>query len=207
MILWYILYSLIAIVAIALFLPNGIAGGINNLPILIILLFVLIILYIVKLIRYINIFSRVKKHLKSCGYDIEKISLLPPFVGKRKFNIVAKKANTVINICILNINKSYLTYHFEDPNTVELYKSTRLATKPRVGQANIISSNVDTKKVGTKKLGWSSEANQNETNILLFSKFPNVVKDSKHQEGLGNGDKICDKIYLYNLEGFERKTF
>lgn len=207
MILWYVLYSLIAIVAIALFLPNGIAGGINNLPILIILLFVLMILYIIKLIRYINVFSRAKKHLNSCGYDIKRISLLPPFIGKRKFNIVAKKENSVLNICILNITKSYLTYHFEDPNTVELYKSTRLATKPRVGQANIISSNVDTKKVGTKKLGWSSEANQNETNILIFSKFPNVVKDSKHQEELGNGDKICNRIYLYDMNGFERKTF
>lgn len=204
---WYILYSLIAIVAIALFLPNGIAGGINNLPLLIILLSLLIILYLVKLIRYIKIFSRAKKHLKGCGYTIEKTCIFSPFFGKKKFNIVAKKESQILNIYILNVTKSYLTYHFDDANTVELYKSTRLAIKPSVRQANIVSGHVDTKKVGTKKLGWSSEANQNETNILLFSKFPNLVKDSKHQEGLGNGDKICDKIYLYNLSGFERKTF
>lgn len=206
--LWlYILYALIAIVVISIFLPNGIGGGLNNLPLLIALLSIFLIVVLVKMIRYFHIFSITKKHLKKCGFEITNFNIIPPFSGKKKCNIIAKKDDLVINICVLKVNKTYMTYHFDDVNTIEIYKSTRLAIKPRVRQANIISGHVETKKVATKYLSWESLDKQNVISIVLFNKFPNAVSDSKNREGLGNGDKICDKIYIYNLSGFERKTF
>ena len=208
MIVWlYILYALIAIVVIGIFLPNGIAGGLDNVPLLIVILSILLIVVLFKMIRYFRMFLIAKKHLKKCGFEITNCNIIPPFLGKKKCNIIAKKDDLVINVCILKVTKTYLTYHFDDINTIEIYKSTRLAIKPRVRQANIISRHVETKKVGIWRLSWKNIDKQRVINIVLFDKFPNIVSDSKNREDLGNGDKICDKIYIYNISGFERRMF
>ena len=201
------MYSLIAIVAVGIFLPDGISGGLDNVPYLIVLLLILLTVLTVKVVRYIRIFRFAKKQLRKNGFAVQKCRYIPPFCGSKKCNIVACKDNLTIRISILKITKKYLTYHFEDVNTMELYKSTRLAIKPEVRQANIISGHVQTQMVGTKLLNWKIAHNPNEVNILLFDKFPNMVTDSQNREGLGNGDKICGKVFVYNLSGFERKDF
>ena len=66
MIVWlYILYALIAIVVIGIFLPNGIAGGLDNVPLLIVILSILLIVVLFKMIRYFRMFLIAKKHLKN----------------------------------------------------------------------------------------------------------------------------------------------
>ena len=62
-----------------------------------------------------------------------------------------------------------------------------------------------TKQVGTKHLYWESEEQNGEINITLFNKFPDLITDTNAEAGLGNGDKICNKILLYDLEGFKRE--
>lgn len=204
---WCILFSLIAMVTLGIFLPEGIGGGLDNIPFLIVLLTILLAVLTVKLVRYIRIFRTAKRHLRQNGFVIKKCNLSPPFGKNGSYNIVASKDGLTVNICVLRITRAYLTYHFENINTVELYKSTRLAIKPSVRQANIISGHVQTQMVGTKLLNWKIAHNPNEVNILLFDKFPNMVTDSQNREGLGNGDKICGKVFVYNLSGFERKDF
>lgn len=74
--LWlYILYALIAIVFIGIFLPNGISGGLDNVPLLIALLSILLIVVLVKMIRYFRIFSIAKKHLNKCGFEIANCNI------------------------------------------------------------------------------------------------------------------------------------
>lgn len=205
-ILWYLLYALIVISAVCIFLPSGIGGGLHNIPIFIALLTILLAIFLIKCIRYIRLFQDAKKHLIECGYSIKKLRLLPPFIGKR-YNIVAKNDSKTINLYVLRTNKRYSKYYFADISTIELYKSTRLAIKPSVGQANIISNHVETKKVATKHLSWNLGENQNETNIILFDKIPDCIVDGANKEWLDIGDKICDSVYLYDLDGFIKHSF
>lgn len=204
---WYILFSLIVVVATGIFLPDGISGGVKNLPYLFILLSILVIALSIKLFKYLRFFWTAKKHLKKNGYQLIYCSCLPFLLRKEKeYNILAKKGEGLVKILIINVKKSYLTYHFEGINKIEFYKSTRLTIKPDVRQANIISPTVTTQKVGEKTLFWSENEAENEKRILLFNRFPNLVKDAMHSEGLGNGDKIMSEIYIYNLDGFLRKV-
>ena len=202
---YYIVYCLLVILFCGIFIPDGIDGEINNLPLLILIISVLLITLLVKLALYIKIFAKAKHHLIKNGYEIQGFSLLPSLLRKNKaYHIIAKKNDDIYKILILSSSKYYLTHHFESVNLIELYKSTRLTIKPNVRQANIISGHVDTKMVGKRKLHWNDSDFENATCIILFNKLPCVVKDSLSRTNLDNGDKICNKALLYDFNGFVR---
>ena len=200
---YYIVYCLIVILLCGIFIPDGIDGKIDNVPLLIFLISILFITLIIKAILYIRPFIKAKKHLIQNGYTIQHFSISPMC---KSHHIVASKGDKAIKIFVLNVTRAYLTYHFDTINKLELYKSTRLAIKPRVGQANIISDHVDTKMIGSKKLHWQNSDFENATCIVLFNKLPSVVKDSTSRTALGNGDIICNKAILYDIKGFVRHS-
>ena len=199
----YIIYCLIVVLLCGIFIPDGIDGEIDNIPLLILLISALVIFLVIKSILYIKTFVRAKSHLIKSGYEILSFSFAPMCLRKSKaHHIVAKKDDKTVKIFVLSVSKAYLTYHFEDINQIELYKSTRLTIKPRVGQANIVSGHIDTKMVGRKQLYWQDSDFENATCIVLFNKLPNAVKDSINRNSLFNGDKICNKALLFDIKGF-----
>ncbi len=204
---YYIVYCLIVILLCGIFIPDGIDGEINNVPLLILLISVLTVLLIIKTILYVKTFTSAKRHLIKNGYEIQDFSTLPLCLRKGKaHHIVAKNGDKAIKIFVLNASRTYLTYHFEAVNQIELYKSTRLTIKPKIGQANIISGRIDTRMIGRKRLYWQDSDFENATCIVLFNKMPNAVKDSVNRSPLGNGDKICNKAVLYDIKGFVRQA-
>lgn len=203
----YLLYCLIVLVVFGVFLPNGITGGLHNSYLLIILVALGVLILAIKCTKYICFCMSIKRELIRKGYAILKYSITPMFLkyGKSK-HIIVKKGEKIINIIPVYVSKRYLTYYFDNIYKLELYKSTRLTIRPRVRQANIISGHIETRKISTKKLRWLDNTTENGTKMLIFNKYPSLVKDSLHSEGLSNGDKILDEVYLFDLKGFARTS-
>ncbi|MBQ8163336.1 MAG: hypothetical protein IJZ93_03095 [Clostridia bacterium] len=196
----YIVYCIIVIAAVALFGFNTDGISFRNIPLLVSIISVILLLLIIRFIKYVCVFAKAKSKLKKSGYSVVKCNILPPVFRKNKgSHIVASKDGCTVNIFVMIVKRAYLRYHFEDINTLELYKSTRMAIKPRFRQANIVSEHVETKKVGTKKLYWDDNDTLS-TRVVMFNKLPSAITHSISSQALCHGDKICGKIILYNLE-------
>lgn len=206
MFVWiYILYCLIAITFLGIFLPDGVGGGLHNVPLFITLVLILVLILLVRLIKYLKVFSKAKKLLRDKGYTVLKCSVLPTRLRREKnCHIVAEKDGKTVRIYVEKPKKSYLTYHFVSEGIAEIYKFTRLTIKPGMWQANIISKKLDKKKVGTRQFVWSDTELENDICMVLFNKLPDFITDSVSEETLYNGSKICKKVYLFDLNGLER---
>ena len=146
-----------------------------------------------------------KKLLIKNGFTVTQTLLIPKLKNSKCYHISAKKDEKTVNIYITKRRNSYVTYHFETENKAEIYKHTRLAIKPQVRQAYIVSPKVENRKMGEENFFWEeSDFAKNTENILLFKKLPNNVTDTKSQAPLSNGDKIIGKVSLYDINGFER---
>lgn len=200
-----IAYWIVVLIAGILFLPNYEGGDFQNIPLFVIILLIALILTLIKVLHYVFFVLKIKKQLLKNGYTIKQISLAPNLRNSKCYHLSGEKEEKTVNIYIAKRKNSYFTYHFENENRAELYKHTRLAIKPSVRQANIISGHVETRSKGEVNFFWHEEDfKDNIKNILLFKKMPNNVTDICHQYSLGNGDKICDKVILCDMKGFER---
>ena len=199
-------YWVIALIVGIIFLPEYEGGEFRNVPLFVIIVTIAVILTLVKILRYVFFVLKIKGLLVKNGYEVTQYHLLPNFKSSKSYHLSAKKENDILNIYIAKRKNSYVTYLFEDENTAKLYKHTRLAlTKPTVGQKYIVSPHVETKKVGEEYFFWHDEDfGENTKNILLFKKLPNTVKDTKHPRPIDNGDKICDKVFIYDVKAFDR---
>lgn len=199
-------YWVIALVVGIIFLPEYDGGEFRNIPLFIIIVTIALILTLIKVLRYVCFILKIKKLLVKNGYKVMQFHFLPNFKNSKNYHLSVKKENETLNIYIAKRKNSFVTYLFEDENTVKLYKHTRSAlTKPTVGQKYIVSPNVQTKKAGEEYFFWHDEDfKENTKNILLFRKLPNTVKDTKHSMPIDNGDKINDKVYLYDINAFDR---
>ncbi|MBO5212872.1 MAG: hypothetical protein J6B60_04950 [Clostridia bacterium] len=195
----YFIYSVIVIISVALFGFGLDGGSMRNIPLLIVILSVIFLLLIIRFIKYTSVFVKANKKLKANGYKILKFNILPPVFRRNKNHIIAEKDGECVNIFVVIVRKSYLTYHFESESTLELYKFTRLAIKPGFRQANIVSGHVEKRRIGIKKLSWF-ENEKEPLNIVLFNKIPNAITDSCSSKELGHGDEICNKITVWNLD-------
>lgn len=201
----YFLYCLIAITFVGIFLPEGVGGGLHNVPLFITLILILAVILIVRLVKYLKVFSYAKGYLKEKGYTVLECRVLPTFWRRNKgCHIVAEKDGKTVRIYVEKPRKSYLTYHFVSEGMAEIYKFTRLTIKPGMYQANIISKKLDKKRVGTRQFNWSKEELENDICVVLFSQLPDFITDSVSKEALYNGSKICQKVYLFDLNGFDR---
>ncbi len=198
----FIIYAIILIVAGGLFLPKY-GGEARNVPIFVIIASIIAILIIVKLLKYILLVFKVKKLLTKNGYMVTQTRLVPKLKSSKCYHISATRDEKTVNIYITKRRNSHVTYHFETENKAEVYKHTRLAIKPSVRQAYIVSPHVERRKMGEEYFFWEdADFSENTENILLFKKLPNKITDTKSQISLANGDKICDKVLLYDLKGY-----
>ena len=130
---------------------------------------------------------------------------MPKLKSSKNYHISATKNEKTVNVYLFKRKNSYVTYHFENENKAELYKHTRFTVTPKSWNKHIISSRVESKKVEEEYFFWSeSDFAENIENILLFKKLPNTITDTKSQIPLANGDKICGKVTLFDMEGFEK---
>lgn len=199
-------YWVIALVVGIIFLPEYDGGEFRNIPLFIVIVAIATILTIIKLLRYVLSVLKVKKMLLKNGYVATQCRFLPNFKNSKSYHLSAKKENETLNIYIAKRKNSFVTYLFEDENTAKLYKHVRSAlVKPTVGQKYIVSPNIETKKLGEEYFFWRDEDfGENTKNILLFKKLPNTVKDTKHSRPIDNGDKIHNKVFLYDIKAFDR---
>ncbi len=200
-----IIYWVIAFIFGIIFLPEYDGGEFRNVPLFIIVASIALILTIIKILRYALFVLKIKKLLIKSGYTVTATSFVPNLKNSKCYHLSGEKDGKTVNIYIAKRKNSYVTYQFENENKVALYKHTRLTIKPSVRQAYIISPHVESKKTGEIYFFWKEEDfRENTKNILLFKKLPNNVKDTKHSNPLDNGDKICDKVFLYDINGFEK---
>lgn len=200
--MYYLVYCLIAIVLLGIFLPDGIGGEIHNPYLLLFLSIVAITILAVKFFKYLHFCLSVKKELKSKGYEIIHFSIMPILLRKKQ-SIIAKKNEKTVSVSLIYVTRKYLRYHFESINRIELYKSTRLAIKPSPRQAHMISPKVETRNVSTKILKWEESAKE-QTKLVVFNVFPNLITDTYSHEGLYHGDKIAKECYLYDLKHLDK---
>lgn len=200
--MYYLVYCLIAIVLLGIFLPNDIGGEIHNPYLLLFLSIVAVTILAVKFFKYLHFCLSVKRELKSKGYEIIHFSIMPILLRKKQ-SIIAKKNEKTVSVSLIYVTRKYLRYHFESINRIELYKSTRLAIKPSPRQAHMISSKVETRNVSTKILKWEESAGE-QTKLVVFNVFPNLITDTYSHEGLYFGDKIAKECYLYDLKHLDK---
>ena len=203
--MYYLVFCLIAIVFLGIFLPDGIGGEIHNPYLLIFLSIMAITILAVKFFKYLHFCLSVKSKLKKQGYEIIHFRIMPIFL-RTKQSIIAKSKEKTVNVSLIYVTGKHLTYHFESIYKLELYKSTRLAIKPRVRQANIISSKVKTRRVSTKNLKWDECADKEQIKLVVFNAFSNLITDTYSHEGLYYGDKISKEAYLYDLKHLDKFT-
>ncbi len=198
-------YWVIAVLAGAIFLPEYDGGEFRNIPLFIIIASIALILTGIKILRYFLFISKIKKQLTNNGYTVTQTSYIPNLKNSRCYHLSGEKDGKTVNIYIAKRKNSYVTYLFENENKAELYKHTRLAIKPQVRQAYIVSPHVDKKKIGETYFFWSEEDfSENTENILLFKKLPNNVRDTKSSLPLDNGDRINEKVLLFDVDGFDK---
>lgn len=196
---------IVALVVGIIFLPDYEGGSFRNIPLFIILVSVALIVTLIKILRYVLFVQKIKKQLIKNGYNVTQTSLVPNLKNSKCYHLSGEKDGKIVNIYIAKRKNSYVTYNFENENKAELYKHTRLAIKPEVRQAYIISPHVDNKKVGEEYFFWSEEDfSENTENILLFKKLPNNVRDTKSSLPLDNGDKINGRVLLFDINGFTK---
>ena len=200
--MYYLVYCLIAIVLLGIFLPDGIGGEIHTPYLLLFLSIVAVTILSVKFFKYLRFCLSVKKELKSKGYEIIHFSILPICLRKKQ-SIIAKKNEKTVSVSLIYVTRKYLRYHFESIYRIELYKSTRLAIKPSPRQAHMISSKVEIRNVSTKILKWEENAGE-QTKLVVFNAFPNLITDTYSHEGLYFGNKIAKECYLYDLKHLDK---
>ena len=200
-----LIYWVIAVLVGAIFLPEYDGGELRNVPLFIIILSIALLLTVIKILRYFMFVSKIKKQLTNNGYTVTQTSYVPNLKNSKWYHLSGEKDGKTVNIYIAKRKNSYVTYLFENENKAELYKHTRLAIKPQVRQAYIVSPHVDKKKVGEIYFFWEEDDfSENTENVLLFKKMPNNIKDTKHSTPLDNGGKINDKVLLYDINGFTK---
>ena len=186
----YFIYALIFIASSFLFLPAPGTTEIRNVPILIVIHIFVFARIIIKVTKRVSLAVKTRSALKQNGFDIEKAGL---------YGITAKKDDVTYNVKLMVRKKAHLSYYFKDENTLEFYKTNRVVMNAIKAKGAVPTKHTETKRDGLrKKLKWAESGE----NVLVIDKFPVYVNDSEKKEPLGNGDKICGKISIYDCDGF-----
>lgn len=201
----YVLYFLIIYILLLIGKPEPYEEGIQNIHIYVILLCLLAIYLIYRLIKRAVIAYKIRKALEKNRARIHKLSVLPRSYGKRgTFDIVADGREGNINIAIILRKHFPYRYHFDSPTKLEYYSGAKYSVlwKGNRGSVATISNTRDsTKQNGSRRLPWR-DIDHRDTNIVVFDKLPRSVTDSTTGKELIIGDKLCGRIYLYDIRSF-----
>lgn len=197
----YILYGIFVFVALLLFVPTSGDGQLRNLPLLILAAAVILCFLLIGIIKRACFLAKIKRLLRENGFRVSKSSalfVLFGFVGQ--YSIICEK-ETTWKIVLLTRKKPYLTYHFETPGRLELYRTTRMVMK-NGGQARAtVTNQTETKRVWIHRLPFEEKEEYTDA-FLIMDRFPNRVSDTEHREPLGNGDTVAACFRIYDKKGF-----
>ena len=196
----FILYGILTFLALLLFVPTTGDGQLQTLPILAIAAILILCLLICGIAKRATFLVRIKRMLQNCGFRILRSSVrFVIFGSSENYSIVCEKEK-VWKIVLLMRKRSYLTYHFETPRRLELYRMNRLTVK-NGGQARVtVSNQTETKRVGVCRLPFEKNTEYTEC-FLVMDHFPNRIGDAEHREPLGNGDRRMSAFSLYDENG------
>ena len=200
----FMLYFVFAYFIFLIAKPEPYETGIQNIPLLVAILGVFLIFHLRRLTKHIILAIGVKRTLTANHTRIKKFSALPRSYGKRgSFDIVADGRKNTPNIVVIARKNKYLRYHFDSPERLEYYNGGRYKGNWR-GHKRLHSQvgMVDTTKLkGKRRLPWR-DIDERDINVVVFDKLPRAVTDAVSRQELGNGEKLCGKIYLYDIAGF-----
>lgn len=201
----YVIYGAGVILALAFFAPASGTTKIRNLPLLIALVLCLLVFAFYRILKYAFLMHKAKNALKQKGFHREKVTFFPfasMFHGR--YSMTFKHSDKKVKIVFLVAKRKYPHYYFNSVNLLEFYSTNRVIFNNIKAKGATVSNLSETKKVGKQKRMWkATDLTQNDTNILLFNKFPPRISDSTRQQDLGNGDKICDtNIKVFDFNGF-----
>ena len=186
----YFVGVVLVFVAALLFLPEVGTAEIRNLPLLLAILAIIVIHFAIKGVKHAVLAQKIRVALKNKGFEIEISSI---------FYTTAKKYALIYNVRTITRKNSYYSYYFKDENTLEFYKTNRLVVNAIKAKGATPTKHTETRRVGLRrKFKWA----ENGENILVIDKFPVYVTDSVRKEALGNGNKICGRISIYDYNGF-----
>ncbi len=196
-----ILYGVLTFLVILMLVPSSGDGWLQNLPFLILLAVVVLGVLLFGIIKRAHLCGAIKRRLREKGFRISKSSALFVILGFwGQYGIVCEK-DTVWRIVLLMRRRAYLTYHFETPKRLELYRTTRMAVK-NGGQARVtVSNQTETRRVGVYALPFAAGDRSGES-FLIMDRFPSRISDAEHREPLGNGDTAASCFRIYDKQGF-----
>lgn len=201
----YVIYGAGVILALALFLPAANSTKLRNLPLLIALVLLIVAFAIYRILKYAFLMHKAKKALKQKGFRREKVTFFPfASMLHGHYSMILKQGDKKVKIVFLVTKRKYPHYYFNSVNLLEFYSTNRVIFNNVKAKGATVSDLVETKKVGKQKRMWkATDLTQNDTNILLFNKFPPRISDATRQQNLGNGDKICDtNVQVFDFHGF-----
>lgn len=197
-----LLCIILCFVAGLTFLPRAGSSEISNLPLLIFLLALCVAYVAFKLIKRLRFAAEVKKILISLGFEGIESRFLS---GTGSFAITAKLDGVKHNIVLCLIKNRKFRYHFDGTGQIQIYKYVVNYSWANSRRAAFVCNHAQMREAGTCLLPWHDEYQWNvgEENILIMDKMPSSVTDPTTREGiLGNGDRICGRVLLYDLNGF-----
>lgn len=207
----YLVYIVLIFICGLMFLPEHGKTVPRNLPLLLFIIACVIIYYSARALKRIIAVYKVKRILKRERIKVNHLSLLPPFLLKKgRYSIVADSRSSTLNIVLIMRKSKHLRYHFDSFDKLEYYVGGRNTFKGMRSGSRSVSiaqtNRVDTtEKKGVRRLPFEEAPSKRQTDIIIMDEFPRAVTDSVNRLELGNGDKICDRIYLYDISGFGKR--
>lgn len=196
----YLVYTILTLIAVALFVPKTGTTQIRNLPLLLALLSLIAIFLLIRSVQYIALILRTRHHLRKNGYQIQKTSVLPHPINK--YNLIAHNEGQPLHIVCILRKRPYWRYHFDSINRLEYYKSASTAIRSGGGySAKLYSKSVETRYMGKSKLPFQQE--DAGTAVLIINRMPCYVSsNTRRNPSHSAGDLICERIRFYDAKSF-----
>ena len=208
----WLFYVFLVILSGALFLPSP-SGEPRNLPLLIVIVSVFVAFWFVRFIRTFIFACKASILLKKNSFKIKKL-----IVFFKTAYIIAENDKCTYSISMYRgINQKY-RYHFEKPNVLEIYKTTRTtfsagrrttnggynsAPKTAVYNGAAMTTLAKKKKFLSLKPNTTKEIHR----LIVMSDFPTYISDSVNdfsKSPIGQGDVICkSETQIYSLFGLK----
>lgn len=195
----YAVYTTLVFAALLLFLPASGTTEIRNLPLLIALLAALLGYIIVRAVLRVVYISRIKQALRECGCSITHTSLIPNFLSiKGRYDIQAKRADTVCNIVLLRIKKASSHCHLEGTNRIEYYITAHTVVHGgNTSRGSRVTKATSTRCIARRSLPFNIK--KGEKYVLVIDKMPSRISDRKNTN-LFVGDMIEEKILITTID-------
>lgn len=187
----YIIYTILAVLGLALFLPEPGTTEIRNLPIFIAVIACIAIYIIYRTIRLALLMRKIKKAIKSAKMSPQKARL-----GMGNGYVIAKRNDENVLIRFLVRKRKFCRHHFASENVIEYYKtSAAMVRSSKIG--TFAKGAVETRKVGEIELCAIKNELEYSQSFIVIDKMTDMVTDYKLKGSLFDGDFVGDSGVIF----------